>query len=150
MKHRHHKIPSSRGGGDEESNFEELSPYDHALTHAIDFVLFEKAPRFDFRHPAWPLLPTELQEAVRKEASRRSRLQPAHNKGKSHSQEHCEKISAALKGYEKTPEHIANFKASVKGREAPNKGVPHSKETKQKISEKLKGKTPWNKGKKMK
>lgn len=163
MKHLHHKIPASRGGPDDEWNLVEISPYEHALEHALDFVLFESAPRFDFRHPAWPLLPTDLRSAVLAETSRRMserkvsietrqrqskalKGRPSVNKGSKLSEEHCRKISEALKQHKKTPEHIANFKKSVKGRKAPNKGIPHSEETKQKISEKLKGRTPWNKG----
>jgi hypothetical protein len=46
-----------------------MSPYDHAYGHALDFVLFDHAPRFDFRHEAWGLLPKDLQEAVREKTS---------------------------------------------------------------------------------
>lgn len=167
MRHKHHKVPTSRGGADEEWNFEDLSDYDHTFTHALDFVLFESAPRFDFRLPAWPLLPTDLQEAVLAETSRRmservvseetkrkqseaAKGRPAVNKGTKHSEEHCRKISESLKNYTWTDEHKTNWRESVKGRKAPNEGVPHSEETKQKISEKLKGRTPWNKGLKKK
>ena len=74
-KHKHHKIPSSRGGSDEEWNLEELSPYEHALTHALDFVLFENAPMFDCRQPGWMLIPEDLRVAVRKEIGNRRRVQ---------------------------------------------------------------------------
>ena len=70
-KHQHHNIAQSKGGSDEEWNISHLSPYDHAYTHALDFVLFPEAPAFDFRHEGWRLLPADLQEAVRKEKSRR-------------------------------------------------------------------------------
>ncbi len=66
VKHSHHKIPKSRGGSDDEWNLVELDPYTHAYEHALDFVLFEHAPKFDFRHEAWPLLPKDLREAVKK------------------------------------------------------------------------------------
>ena len=58
----HHPVAQSRGGDD--SYTVDLSEYDHAYTHAVDFVLFDHAPRFDFRMPAWPLLPLDLKEAV--------------------------------------------------------------------------------------
>ena len=61
--HLHHIIPRSRGGTD--SYVEWKSEYDHAYDHALDFVLFDNAPVFDCRHTAWPLLPADLQEAVR-------------------------------------------------------------------------------------
>ena len=62
--HVHHSIPKSRGGTDEEWNLVELDPYTHAYEHALDFVLFDHAPQFDFRHEAWPLLPEGLRKAV--------------------------------------------------------------------------------------
>jgi dipeptidyl aminopeptidase/acylaminoacyl peptidase len=64
--HTHHTIPRSRGGTDESWNLVELDPYTHAYEHALDFVLFDHAPRFDFRHEAWALLPEDLKEAVKK------------------------------------------------------------------------------------
>jgi len=164
MRHRHHKIAKSRGGPDEEWNLVEVDPYTHAYEHALDFVLFEHSPRFDFRHEAWPLLPETLREAVRKETSlrqsnrfvseetRHKMSQAAKNRGmpwegrENLNETHKQNISEALKGRKKTQEHIDNFKSSVKGRKAPNKGVPHTEETRKKISEALKGKTPWNKG----
>jgi hypothetical protein len=67
----HHIIARSRGGTDDEFNLRELSVYEHAEQHAIDFVLFEHAPQFDYRMDGWRLLPKDLQDAVKKEQSRR-------------------------------------------------------------------------------
>ena len=67
--HKHHIVARSRGGGEDEWNLIELSPYDHAYEHALDFVLFEHAPRFDFRHEAWGLLPEKLRSAVLEKTS---------------------------------------------------------------------------------
>ena len=69
--HRHHPIAKSRGGTNDYTEL--LDPYTHCYGHALDFVLFEKAPRFDFRHEAWPLLPPDLRNAVLKEAKRRGK-----------------------------------------------------------------------------
>jgi hypothetical protein len=69
--HKHHITPRSRGGSDEESNIVLLSAYDHAYHHALDFL--EGGPWFDYRHEAWPLLPEELREKIRAEASRRNK-----------------------------------------------------------------------------
>ena len=69
--HKHHRVAESRGGSNEDWNFDIVDEYEHALNHALDFVLFPHAPMFDFRHVGWPLLPADLQEAVRKERSRR-------------------------------------------------------------------------------
>jgi hypothetical protein len=158
MKHRHHCIPRSRGGTDEDWNLVELNPYDHAYEHALDFVLFPHAPWFDFRHKAWPLLPENLQKAVLSEASKRqsARIVSAETRikmslaaqkrgvpwaGKEHlTEDHKRKIAAALTGKKKSPQHVEKFKKAVRGRKAPNKGIPHSNETKQKISAALRGK----------
>ena len=164
MIHRHHSVPRSRGGTDEDWNFVDLDPYTHAYEHALDFVLFEHSSRFDFRHEAWPLLPEDLKEAVLSETSRRmserevseatrEKMAAAAKErgvpwaGKEHlTDEHKEKIAGALKGKKKSPQHIENFRRAVKGRKAPNEGVPHTDETKRKISEAKKGCKPWNKG----
>ena len=67
----HHSIARSRGGKDEDWNLHLLSEYDHAETHAIDYVLFEHAPQFDYRLQGWNLLSLDLREAVLLEHSRR-------------------------------------------------------------------------------
>ena len=72
--HKHHVVPKSRGGLDEDWNFIELDPYTHAYEHAVDFVLFEHSSQFDFRHEAWPLLPDDLKEAVLNEHKVRFKL----------------------------------------------------------------------------
>jgi hypothetical protein len=69
----HHSVARSRGGGDDEWNLHELSEYEHAYEHALNFVLFEHAPQFDFRMNGWKLLPQDLQEACSKEHGRRNR-----------------------------------------------------------------------------
>jgi len=163
MRHKHHKIATSRGGPNEDWNFEDLTDYDHTYTHALDFVLFESAPRFDFRLPAWPLLPTDLQEAVLAETSRRMservvseetkqkisesrKGQIPVNKGKSMSQEQKDSISRSRKG---TPAHNQGKRMRPKQREQISKtlsGRSLSSTHKEKISQSLKGRTPWNKG----
>jgi hypothetical protein len=66
MPHIHHPVARSRGG----DNFytEVVDPYDHCYNHAIDYLLFDNAPRFDFRHEAWTLLPEDLREKVLEKA----------------------------------------------------------------------------------
>ena len=71
--HRHHGVAKSRGGPDEDWNFIDLDPYTHAYEHALDYVLFDHAPQFDYRHEAWPLLPEDLKTAVRKRHAERNR-----------------------------------------------------------------------------
>jgi hypothetical protein len=116
--HKHHIVPRSKGGPDEEWNFVSLSPYDHAYEHALDFVLFDHAPMFDFRHEAWPLLPEDLKEAV---LAKRSSWAKEFFTGKPRSDEVRRKISIS-----KT-------------------GIPNSATAKRKMSEAKKGRKrePW-------
>ena len=165
MKHLHHSIPRSRGGTNEDWNLIEVDPYAHAYEHALDFVLFKEAPIFDCRHDAWPLLPENLREAVRKELSARmrdrvvseetraklsqSRLgkEPA-NKGKKMPEEFGQRISQANRG---KPAHNKGKPMGSEQREAISNtltGREMSPETKRKISESMKGRKPHNKGKK--
>lgn len=139
----HHKVPQSRGGSDDEWNLEELSPFDHAYEHALDFVLFpEISPQFDFRQPGWPLLPEDLQLLVRQETSRRkmgNQMAVGHGgprgerngnygkspcKGRVRPQSERDAISAKLTGVPKTPEHkqkLREVKLGVKtGPQPPN------------------------------
>jgi hypothetical protein len=67
--HKHHIIARSRGGGNNTSNLIELSEYDYAYQHALDFVLFDNVPMFDFRQSGWKLLSEDLRLAVLKKLS---------------------------------------------------------------------------------
>jgi len=166
----HHKIARSRGGTDDTWNLEEKTEYDHAYDHAIDFVLFEKAPAFDFRLQAWNLLPEDLRQAVRIEKGRRTSL---HNqtqvmreatsnrnkidnpilrpgaKAKVYTDSRNLKISISLSGKEKTQTHRENLSGENNGMYGrtgelnPFFGQTHSYETKQKMSQAKKGK-PWS------
>ena len=126
--HTHHKIPVSRGGADDEWNLVEMDPYTHAYEHALDFVLFEHAPHFDFRHQAWPLLPADLQEAV---LNRHSEWLSENNP--MYKQEAKDKISAQKKG-----ENHHFF--GVTGEQNPHSGMKRSPETCLNISKAKKGK----------
>ena len=67
----HHIIPRSRGGSDDPRNLVEWDDYTHAYEHALDFVLFSRAPMFHFGMPGWKLLCKELQLAVKAEMKNR-------------------------------------------------------------------------------
>jgi hypothetical protein len=67
----HHGIARSRGGSDDDWNLYPLTEYEHAFEHALDYVLFPHAPQFCYQMKGWQLLPKDLQDAVRKEHSRR-------------------------------------------------------------------------------
>jgi hypothetical protein len=125
--HKHHIVPRSKGGPDEEWNFVNLDPYTHAYEHALDFVLFEHAPQFHFQQPGWKMLPEDLQEAVRKETStRKKKLNSGEgnpNYGKPRPLSTRLKISEGVK----TNHH------DVKGEKNPFFGKSHSEETKEKM-----------------
>jgi hypothetical protein len=68
----HHKLPRSLGGSDDPSNLIELSLYEHAELHALEFI--NGGIHFDMRNPFWPVLQAEnpeLAEKVKEENSRR-------------------------------------------------------------------------------
>ncbi len=169
-RHSHHSVAKSRGGTDEPWNLNDLTTYEHAYGHAIDFVLFENAPAFDFRLEGWNQLPEDLKEAVRKEKARRTAL---HNqtlemrtltsernlvdnpmwredvREKVFTEERNEKISNSLTGIPKTVEHRNNLSGEHNGMFGRNGelnpfyGKTHSTETKAKMREAKKGK-PWS------
>lgn len=115
----HHIIPRSRGGTDEDWNLVELTEFEHAYEHALDFVLFETSPNFDCRQPGWALLPEDLRKAVLKELS--SRMQGnSRAVGSGH----------ARKG----------ARNGMYGKEHPSRGRPIPEERRRKISEALRGK----------
>lgn len=169
-KHQHHRVPKSRGGTDEPWNFHEKDPYEHAYDHALDFVLFDNAPVFDCRHEAWPLLPEDLRQLVRKKLSDRMKELVKDQKGEKHpcygmrgekspsfgrkrTEESRKKMSLAQKGKPKTEEHKAKIGEIHKGKTISNeqreklskalKGVPKSEDHKRKISEASMGNQRW-------
>lgn len=134
--HRHHIVPRSRGGSDENWNFVELDPYTHAYEHALDFVLFENAPVFDFRQTGWPLLPADLQEAVLKKYSEWTRN---FHTGRKRTQDTCVNISKAKKG--KPGRKLSSKeKALISERMSGDDNPAKRPEIKEKISKAKKGK----------
>jgi hypothetical protein len=117
----HHKLPRSKGGTDHPSNLVELTLYEHAEVHAIDFI--NGGEQFDFRNPFWGLLQIEnpeLAKEVLKEASNRRTGKPgflrgrfgeSHPKyGKKEKEETRKKKSASHAGKAKSPEHAQKLR----------------------------------------
>ena len=111
-----------------------MTDYDHAYSHALDFVLFDIAPWFDCRMVGWKMLPDDLREAVKKEQSRRAKLDGrgpragARNKGSKrgpipeHQREAIRKSNRQrLTGKKKSPEHNAKNSAGVKAAWTPER-----------------------------
>ncbi len=129
--HKHHIVYKSRGGSDNPSNLVVLSPYDHALLHAQDFL--KGGADFDFRHEAWPLLPQDLREKVKVEKSNRLKSKhPMNHPGAR------EKVSLKLSGQNnpmyglfgednpnfgsrRTPEQCENISRSKRGKPNPKR-----------------------------
>jgi hypothetical protein len=111
MTHIHHKIPRSRGGTDDEWNLVEMDPYTHAYEHALDFVLFDNAPMFDFRQQGWILLPEALKKVVRETHS--SRMSGSFNpSSKGVSDNTRQKMSDVRRGVPKSEDHKRKIKES--------------------------------------
>lgn len=130
--HRHHPVARSRGGTDDYTELK--SPYDHAYDHAVDFVLFDSAPQFDFRHEAWPLLPDELRTAV---LDKTALLMSEKMSGRVKSPEELAKLSQALSGRSITWKNKIS-ESCQKVDMAHFKGKSHSEETKARIAQSVK------------
>ena len=122
----HHRIARSRVGTVEVWNLVDWSEYTHAYEHAVDYVLFPEACGFDFRMPAWPLLPEDLRQACRKERARRM-------SERSISEETRRKVG------ESSRQRMLNGLAKRAG--AGNAGKTKADEHKRKISQSQKGRT---------
>jgi hypothetical protein len=130
--HIHHPVARSRGGTDDYTELKE--PYAHAYDHALDFVLFDSAPQFDFRHEAWPLLPKDLQEVV---LEKTAHLMSNKMTGRIKSPEECQKLSDALSGRRITWRDKIS-ESCLQTDMGHFKGKSHSDETKSRISQSIK------------
>ena len=140
---RHHIVPKSLGGTDEESNLVALTAREHLIAHML-------LPRFaENKKPMWLALwcmvhmgevklTGRLYEQVKIEIS-------AALKGRKFSPEHIANLSAAKKGRKMSPETCAKMSAARKGRKmspetcAAKKGRKKSPEHIAKMSAALKG-----------
>jgi hypothetical protein len=107
--HTHHIVPRSRGGTNHPSNLIELDEYTHAYEHALDYVLFDNAPQFDFRQKGWGLLPSNLRDAVLKRMSQKHLgiPKPPEQKAKMSASKVGKKNN--FYGQSHAPEHIAKL-----------------------------------------
>ena len=126
---KHHGIARSRHGPDDEWNLVELSEYDHAYKHAVDFVLFDIALWFDCRMTGWKMLPDDLRETVLAEQSRRASLRTGETNSNfgnrwshSYSPEHAQNVSSGLRGKPKSAEHCRKISESKTGKKMAPQG----------------------------
>lgn len=181
----HHIVPKSEGGSDDTTNLVKLTARQHYIAHLLLAKIYNDVKMYsaliymrcgnkfvnrDFKFNS------RLYEKMRKEFAKkfsefisgenhpnfgkhlskktRERISKA-NTGKRRSQEQKKKISEATKKA-LTPEVIAKFSASLKGRKVWNKGLygystakkgTHlSDDTKAKISKSITGTKWWNNG----
>ena len=135
---KHHIVPRSLGGSDDDNNIVNLTAREHFIIHKL---LCEIHPDDKKLHYAlWRMMNPQSKVHGRsynigsKEYTRRRELQ----------REYTRKVGLSNKGRKHSAETKAKRSAALKGREK----APRSEETKQKISNTLKGKVPWNKGRK--
>jgi hypothetical protein len=120
----HHKVPRSRGGTDHPSNLVEVSLYDHAEVHALDFI--SGGIEFDTRNPFWPVLQVENPELAEKVIQEKARRMG-------------EKMRKANTGVSKSPEHREKLRQHLLDRCLNGfLGKQHSEETKRKMSHSMK------------
>jgi hypothetical protein len=120
----HHKTPRCRGGTDDPENLVELSLYEHAEVHALDYV--NGGIEFDCRNPFWKILQIEnpeLASQVLEEKARRMAVKmTAANLGVPKSLEHAQKLREHLN--EKCLGHFT--------------GRCHTEDTKKRMSDSMK------------
>jgi hypothetical protein len=145
MKHRHHIVPRYMGGGDEPSNIIELTVEEHAEAHK---KLWEKHGNIE-DYCAWKGLSEQIgREEIfrllmdptgRKHTEETKKKISESNKGKvKHTDESKEMISSSRKGKKLSQEHKDKISAAMKNNKNMN-GKKMSDETKKKLSAKMKG-----------
>lgn len=155
---KHHIVPKSIGGSNDESNLVKLTPKEHYVCH----LLLTKMIEGPYRHKMWYAHYMMMRGIKRHKPSARmyqlarrnmilaNKERPGPNLGKKMSDEQKAKISTALKGKNTSPksedhkqkmrrpkseEHKQKLSAARKGK---TYGYKHSEETKQKMSESYK------------
>ena len=136
---KHHIIPKSLGGTNDQNNLVKLSPREHYICHLLLTRMCEGKAKQKMVYALWAIMNLSnpyqerkvikgrLYESLRKEyiQSQKSKAGPDHpNRGK--------KTDRTKESF--TPEWKANISAAKKGKPTWNKGISHTKETKKLIS----------------
>jgi hypothetical protein len=120
----HHKIPRCRGGTNDPDNLVELSLYEHAEIHALDYV--NGGIEFDCRNPFWKILQVENPELASKVLAEKAQRMAA-------------KMFAANSGVPKSPEHAQKLREHLRENCLGQfTGRSHTEETKKRMSNSLK------------
>jgi len=144
---RHHIVPRSLGGTNEEGNLVDLTAREHLVAHML-------LPRFvENKAPMWLAVYMMMHTQGRKHTGRLYEQAKIEFRGicksRKYSPETLAKMSAAKKGRKKSPEHIAKMSATRKGKKkspetlakmsAARKGIKKTSEHIAKISAVRKG-----------
>lgn len=142
---RHHIIPRSCGGCNEEWNIVKLTPEEHYRCHELLPFIYINGEEHKKMVYAWRAtcnshfgsqLTLEEFGKIKREHSELVRLQMSGKKRKPFSAEARRHMSEAHKGKS----------SGAKGKVAWNRGISPSKETREKASRSHKGHPAWNKG----
>ncbi len=147
---KHHILPRSLGGSDNDENLVRLTGREHFICHILLTKMTIGRAKYSMIHAAIGMkrardyqdryINSRLYEIIRKEYSSISSIR---NKGKIASAETRAKMSIASKGRSKSEETKLKMSLAAKGKP---KG-PKSEEDKRKISETMKGRPSHKKGK---
>lgn len=131
---KHHIIPKSLGGDNNQQNLVSLTPREHFVCHLLLTKFTESTNKskmitaaFTMVHRNDEKINSKLYETLRNE----------HKKNMMDSNPM------------KNPETRKKVSLANIGKISKRKGIPLSDDVKKKLSEKAKGRTPWNKGKKL-
>ena len=145
---RHHIVPKSEGGTDNDDNIVALTAREHYIAHLLLAKIYDDykmwhAVNLMSRLNAKVKINSRLYEMVRINSARTHsesmKGKPPPNKGKKMSEEQKHKISDATKKTMADPELRKYLSDIKKGKPSHNKGNKLSEETKRKISATLKG-----------
>ena len=145
---RHHIVPKSEGGTDNDDNIVALTAREHYIAHLLLAKIYDDykmwhAVNLMSRLNAKVKINSRLYEMVRINSARTHsesmKGKPPPNKGKKMSEEQKHKISDATKKTMADPELRKYLSDIKKGKPSHNKGNKLSEETKRKISIKNKG-----------
>lgn len=140
---KHHIVPKSLGGDDNQSNLVILTPREHFIAHLLLAKIYKGGMvRAAYLMSGKKQYTSKTYDSLRKQYSELRKGQPPWNKGKSVgpcTEERKMLLSNYWKGIPKTESHTKNISKGKIGHTAGMTGKNHSEETKKKMSANMKG-----------
>lgn len=148
---KHHILPKSLGGTNDDSNLVSLTPREHYICHLLLTRMCEGKAKQKMVYALWAIMNLcnryqerkvikgRLYESLRQKyiQSQKDKAGPLHpNRGK--------KTGRTKDSF--TAEWRANISAAKKGKPGHSKGIPRPDHVKEAVSKANKGRVPWNKG----